>query len=90
MLCAFELLHASDNMTRTALDAGFADATHISHSVRETFGVNPAPVFREIGRWEVGLASADVRSHRYSFSGCRRRVFFFAVGWGLVPAARPR
>jgi AraC-like DNA-binding protein len=40
-------------MTRAALDAGFADATHFSHSFRDTFGVNPAPVFRKIGRFEV-------------------------------------
>ena len=53
MLLAFEHLHASDNMTRAALDAGFDDATHFIHSFRETFGVNPAPVFRHIERFEV-------------------------------------
>lgn len=54
MLIAFERMHASDNLTYAALDAGFADATHFSHSFRETFGVNPAPVFRYIQRFEVG------------------------------------
>ena len=54
MMTAFELLHTGDNMTRAALDAGFADATHFSHSFRETFGVNPAPVFKRIDRFEVG------------------------------------
>ena len=53
MMTAFELLQASDNMTRAAMDAGFADATHFSHSFRDTFGVNPAPVFRRIDRFEV-------------------------------------
>ncbi len=53
MLVAFEHLHASDNLTRAALDAGFADATHFSHSFRDTFGVNPAPVFRYIERFEL-------------------------------------
>jgi AraC-like DNA-binding protein len=54
MLLAFEHLHASDNLTRAALDSGFADATHFSHRFRETFGINPAPVFRHIERFEVG------------------------------------
>jgi AraC-like DNA-binding protein len=53
MVAAVQSLHAADNMTRAALDAGFADATHFSHSFRDTFGVNPAPVFRRMGRFEV-------------------------------------
>lgn len=53
LLIAFERMHASDNLTRAALDAGFADATHFSHRFRDTFGVNPAPVFRHIGRFEL-------------------------------------
>jgi AraC-like DNA-binding protein len=49
---ATERLHASDNMTVAALDSGFADASHYSHAFRDTFGVNPAPVFRKIERFE--------------------------------------
>lgn len=49
---ATERLHASDNMTIAAVDSGFADATHYSHAFRDTFGVNPAPVFRKIERFE--------------------------------------
>jgi AraC-like DNA-binding protein len=49
---ATERLHASDNMTNVALDSGFADATHFSHAFRDTFGVNPAAVFRKIERFE--------------------------------------
>lgn len=49
---AAERLHASDNMTIAAVDSGFADATHYSHAFRDTFGVNPAPVFRKIERFE--------------------------------------
>ena len=30
----------------------FADATHYSHAFRDTFGVNPAPVFRKIERFD--------------------------------------
>lgn len=53
MLTALEHLHTTDNLTRAALEAGFADATHFSHSFRDTFGVNPAPVFRYIERFEM-------------------------------------
>jgi transcriptional regulator GlxA family with amidase domain len=35
-----------------AIECGFADATHYSHAFRDTFGVNPAPVFRKIERFE--------------------------------------
>ena len=47
-----ERLHASDSMTMAAMESGFADATHFSHAFRDTFGVNPAPVFRKIERFE--------------------------------------
>jgi AraC-like DNA-binding protein len=49
---ATERLHASDSMTMAAIECGFADATHYSHAFRDTFGVNPAPVFRKIERFE--------------------------------------
>lgn len=50
---AVEQFNRTDNMTRVALDSGFADATHFSHCFRDTFGVNPAFVFRGIKRFEV-------------------------------------
>lgn len=53
LLHSFELLHVRDHLTRAAVDAGFADAAHFSRCFRETFGVNPAPVFRNIERFEV-------------------------------------
>jgi AraC-like DNA-binding protein len=53
LLLAVENLNASDNMTFAALDAGFSDATHFSHSFRENFGVNPRFVFRGIDRFEI-------------------------------------
>lgn len=52
MMAAFALLHETDSLTRAALDAGFADATHFSHRFRDTFGTNPAPVFRKLNRFE--------------------------------------
>jgi transcriptional regulator GlxA family with amidase domain len=49
---ATELVHANNNMTMAAMECGFADASHYSHAFRDTFGVNPAPVFRKIERFE--------------------------------------
>jgi AraC-like DNA-binding protein len=54
LLASVESLHAGDTLTRAALDVGFADATHFSHCFRDTFGVNPAPVFRKLERFEIG------------------------------------
>lgn len=53
LLLAVEQLSTGDNMTFAALEAGFSDATHFSHSFRDTFGVNPAFVFRDIDRFEI-------------------------------------
>lgn len=53
LFLAVEQLNKSDNMTFAALEAGFADATHFSHSFKNTFGVNPAFVFRDINRFEI-------------------------------------
>ncbi len=53
LLFALDGFHRTDNMTRVALESGFADATHFSHSFRDTFGVNPAFVFRGIERFEA-------------------------------------
>lgn len=53
LLLALEHMHGIDSLTRAAQDSGFADATHFSHSFRAVFGVNPAPVFRYISRFEV-------------------------------------
>jgi hypothetical protein len=39
-------------VTAAALDSGFADATHCSHAVCNTFGINPAPEPRKIERSE--------------------------------------
>jgi AraC-like DNA-binding protein len=53
LFLALESLSATDNMTIAALDAGFSDATHFSHSFRDTFGINPAYVFRGINRFDT-------------------------------------
>jgi transcriptional regulator GlxA family with amidase domain len=49
---AVKVFHSRDNMTYAAMEAGFADAAHFSHCFRDTFGVNPAAVFRSIERFE--------------------------------------
>jgi AraC-like DNA-binding protein len=53
LFLAIEFLNSRDNMTYAALEAGFSDATHFSHSFREMFGVNPRFVFQGIDRFEV-------------------------------------
>ncbi len=53
LLLAVEQFSSCDNMTRVAMDSGFADATHFSHCFRDMFGINPAFVFRGIKRFEV-------------------------------------
>ncbi|TAN66085.1 MAG: AraC family transcriptional regulator [Methylobacter sp.] len=53
LFLALDSLNAVDNMTVAAIDAGFADATHFSHSFRDNFGINPAYVFRGINRFEI-------------------------------------
>ncbi len=53
LFLALDSLSAIDNMTVTALDAGFSDAAPFSHSFRETFGINPAYVFWDINRFEA-------------------------------------
>jgi AraC-like DNA-binding protein len=60
LLSAVEILHGADHLTRAALDAGFADAAHFSHCFRDTFGVNPAFVFRKIDRFEVAPATEGI------------------------------
>lgn len=61
MIAAFESMHTSDSLTRAALDAGFADSSHFSRRFRDTFGVNPAPVFRNVGRFDVSPTMMDQR-----------------------------
>ncbi|SEP70773.1 AraC-type DNA-binding protein [Solimonas aquatica] len=54
LLLAAGELHGSDNMTRSALDAGFADAAHFSHCYKACFGASPSWVFRSLQRFERG------------------------------------
>ncbi len=53
LLSAARNLHRVDNLTRAALDAGFSDAAHFSRRYRDTFGVKPSFVFRNLDRFEI-------------------------------------
>lgn len=53
VILAMEVLNKVDNLTYAAMDAGFTDSAHFNFCFRETFGVNPSLVFRNIDRFEV-------------------------------------
>lgn len=53
VVSAMETLHSVDNLTYAAMEAGFTDSAHFNRCFRETFGVNPSPVFRHIDRFEI-------------------------------------
>ncbi len=53
VISAMEALHKVDNLTYAAMDAGFTDSAHFNRCFRDTFGVNPSLVFRNIDRFEV-------------------------------------
>lgn len=56
LLIAVQHLHGGDDLTRAAYDAGFSDVAHFSHAFRDAFGVNPAPVFRKLRRFELSVS----------------------------------
>jgi AraC-like DNA-binding protein len=53
IILAMGTLHSVDNLTYAAMEAGFTDSAHFNHCFRDTFGVNPSLVFRNIDRFEV-------------------------------------
>lgn len=54
LVSAMEIIRSKDSFTYAAHDAGFSDAAHFSRSFRDTFGINPAPVFRGLRRFDGG------------------------------------
>ncbi|MEM9387565.1 MAG: AraC family transcriptional regulator [Pseudomonadota bacterium] len=54
LLVAQRALHRCDTLTHAALEAGFSDSAHFSHSFRKAYGVTPAKVFRRPTCFEVG------------------------------------
>lgn len=53
LLSAVETLHRVDNMTYSALEAGFTDSAHFNRCFRKTLGLNPSLVFKHLDRFEV-------------------------------------
>ena len=53
IIAAMHTLHKVDHLTHAALEAGFTDSAHFNHCFRDTLGVNPSLVFRNIDRFEV-------------------------------------
>jgi len=53
IVSAMETLHKVDNLTYAAMEAGFTDSAHFNRCFRDTLGVNPSLVFRNIDRFEV-------------------------------------
>ncbi|WP_312761427.1 helix-turn-helix domain-containing protein [Stutzerimonas balearica] len=52
LLLAAEHLQRTDCLTRAAVDAGFADASHFSNCYKRYIGATPAQVFRSLQRFE--------------------------------------
>ena len=53
IVSAMNTLHKVDNLTHAAMEAGFTDSAHFNRCFRDTFGVNPSLVFRNIDRFEI-------------------------------------
>lgn len=52
LILAAEHLQRSDCLTRSALDAGFTDASHFSNCYKRYIGASPSLVFRSLRRFE--------------------------------------
>ena len=50
---AMDTLHKVDNLTYAAMEAGFTDSAHFNRCFRDTFGVKPSLVFRNMDRFET-------------------------------------
>ena len=46
-------LYVTDNMTQSAISAGFSDAAHFSRRFRGAYGVSPSMVFHNVSRFEM-------------------------------------
>jgi AraC-like DNA-binding protein len=53
VVSAMDTLHKVDNLTYAAMEAGFTDSAHFNRCFRDTFGVNPSLVFRNMDRFET-------------------------------------
>lgn len=53
VLSAIKTLHQVDNLTHAAMEAGFTDSAHFHHCFKNSLGVNPSLVFKNIDRFEI-------------------------------------
>lgn len=53
VVSAMDTLHKVDNLTYAAMEAGFTDSAHFNRCFRDTLGVNPSLVFRNMDRFET-------------------------------------
>lgn len=55
VVTAMEVIHKVDNLTYAAMEAGFTDSAHFNRCFRDSFGVNPSLVFKNVDRFEIEL-----------------------------------
>jgi len=53
VVSAMDTLHKVDNLTYAAMESGFTDSAHFNRCFRDTLGVNPSLVFRNMDRFET-------------------------------------
>lgn len=52
VLFGLNSFHKVDNLTHAAMNAGFSDSAHFNRCFRNTLGVNPSQIFKNIDRFE--------------------------------------
>jgi AraC-like DNA-binding protein len=52
VILAMATLHKIDNLTYAAMEDGFTDSAHFNRCFRDTFGVPPSLVFKNMNRFE--------------------------------------
>jgi AraC-like DNA-binding protein len=53
VLSGLSSFHKVDNLTHAAMDAGFFDSAHLNRCFKNTLGVKPSQIFKNIDRFEV-------------------------------------
>jgi AraC-like DNA-binding protein len=53
VISAMSTLHKVDNLTYAAMEAGFTDSSHFNRCFKNSLGVNPSLVFKNIDRFEI-------------------------------------
>ena len=67
MVEALRLLAAGEPVTSVALEVGYPDASHFSHSIRQVYGLTPKDIFagsrRFAEEWAYRFLGAAVADH---------------------------